>query len=791
MKQTDIGYLLTYIIEDDDFNPVDLTGASATFIMGKKNKLLINSPAIITDPVNGVVEYEFTSQNALVSGNFLGEFRVTFQDGDEIIYPRNGYITVNIQQNIDTNMPNIMLDAIAERQGEFSEKLDSILMQAGNLTMTSMNEYAWEAEEGQLTYVIPSDDYDPSTKWFQVYVDNIPVDPKLINRNTDGQFTLDIDPLIIEQGMGVIARWTQPIGAYSQEYHYAQNEAEWEATEGQLVYTMPEGVTYDPDGKSLEVSIGGIVIAASDVQKDSDSQFTLLLDSSDVPGGVKVLARWVEPYAPVVSGHKKVHEKGGYDEIDIAKLKNYEELVASPLADITYLITGLVENTDITSQLNAVLSTRKGKIKIPKGTYLITSDVVVYSDTTLIGDGINRTILKIKDFSSAGTVATHGVLITENMGNNIAIENLTVDGNRLNQSWEIVGSANYGITVRSNNTVVRNVECKNVTDNGCGVPVNAKNVIFDSVFSHGNGKKGFHSGDVENIQIINGFYYDNETDCGIGMHQGMKKAIITNNHCYNNGNYGIMLGDSVGTPSYEVIISDNICYGNATTDIFISGKGDTENSLQKNTIVSNNICRDKGIILTAAKYVSIINNTLINATILIQTSFNIDVKQNSIIPNPSLAKNTAIKVEGVALTSTILTLGNHITIENNTIDCTGLTVSYAIEGSGHDGVKIIDNKVIGSPTSNQVRLWDKYATSFIKHTGSTRVEADYYFDGFNNYTLDTVCTTALRPKKTRKGERAFDSTLGKPIWCKTSSVLDASGNVTTAAVWVDATGATV
>ena len=35
------------------------------------------------------------------------------------------------------------------------------------------------------------------------------------------------------------------------------------------------------------------------------------------------------------------------------------------------------------------------------------------------------------------------------------------------------------------------------------------------------------------------------------------------------------------------------------------------------------------------------------------------------------------------------------------------------------------------------------------------------------------------------GQCVFDTTLGKPIWCKTAKI------DTTAAIWVDATGATV
>jgi hypothetical protein len=62
---------------------------------------------------------------------------------------------------------------------------------------------------------------------------------------------------------------------------------------------------------------------------------TLLVNSTDIPSGIKVTARWVEPFIPATAGHKGTHEKGGFDEIDVTKLKNYQETIATPLADNT------------------------------------------------------------------------------------------------------------------------------------------------------------------------------------------------------------------------------------------------------------------------------------------------------------------------------------------------------------------------------------------------------------------------------------------------------------------------
>ena len=51
-------------------------------------------------------------------------------------------------------------------------------------------------------------------------------------------------------------------------------------------------------------------------------------------------------------------------------------------------------------------------------------------------------------------------------------------------------------------------------------------------------------------------------------------------------------------------------------------------------------------------------------------------------------------------------------------------------------------------------------------------------------------TTALRPKRPYLGMTYFDTTLNKPVWCKTEAVLSGE-TVTTPAVWVDATGTTI
>jgi hypothetical protein len=111
------------------------------------------------------------------------------------------------------------------------------------------------------------------------------------------------------------------------------SEYEWTSNAGQLTYVMPAGQTYDTTSKWFWLTVGGAPVPLSQIQMDSPSQFTLLVDSSKIPDGVKVWASWVEPFVPATAGHHTKHELGGADELDITKLKNFQEKVATPLAN--------------------------------------------------------------------------------------------------------------------------------------------------------------------------------------------------------------------------------------------------------------------------------------------------------------------------------------------------------------------------------------------------------------------------------------------------------------------------
>lgn len=117
------------------------------------------------------------------------------------------------------------------------------------------------------------------------------------------------------------------------------NGYEWTTTAGQVTFTLPTNSNYNPNSQWMEVSIGGATVSPSLIQKDSSTQFTILVDTAKIPSGLKVVAKWVEPHIPATTGHKTTHELGGYDEIDITKLLGYQTNVADKIAQMARKVT--------------------------------------------------------------------------------------------------------------------------------------------------------------------------------------------------------------------------------------------------------------------------------------------------------------------------------------------------------------------------------------------------------------------------------------------------------------------
>jgi hypothetical protein len=218
------------------------------------------------------------------------------------------------------------------------------------------NSQTWTATANQMVFTLTSGSYVPNSNNIEIVVGGVPQTSGVGFFETNStSFTIS-EPL--PSGVIVFAKWIEgsvTITKTHKSSHEAggqdelditklknfnqiakvPNEYVWTATSGQLTYVLPSNATYDPNSKWLEVTVGGAPVSSSMLQKDSPTQFTLLLNSTSIPAGVKVVARWVETYIPAISVHKGTHEEGGYDEIDVTKLKNINKFPKTSIGSTT------------------------------------------------------------------------------------------------------------------------------------------------------------------------------------------------------------------------------------------------------------------------------------------------------------------------------------------------------------------------------------------------------------------------------------------------------------------------
>jgi hypothetical protein len=546
VKKNDSYDAITYQLENEDNSTVDLTGASVNFVMGKKNKLITNAKATVTSATSGIVSYQLTPLDTLVSGTFLAEFVVTFANGTTKTYPSNGYITVDVEQNLDTSQNNVVLDMIATKQGDFEAKLDSILKQGTGTQVSAMNEYTWTATSGQTIFVFPtSAKYDPSAKWFQVSVGNVPIANELINRASSSQFSLIVDPSLIVAGM-------------------------------------------------------------------------------------TVHAMWVEPIVPITGGHHITHEINGQDEINIANLRNYQELVATPLAEKAkqysvdvkkdFGAKGDASSDDTTAIQNAINYACANKLFLyfPNGHYVVTSSLVVSNYTYIYGNN---------EFFNMGT-------------------------SRGNASTRIISKVETGALFTSSGGVkISNFTFKNMAASDESVS-NPESIVFGFPMDYGKIKNNYFYSFDKIIKGNTGFLTSIEKNMCINTKMYAIEGTITDTKVI--GNYFNMSVDSVDIQTIALKCSINL---STISDNFIdfAYTGISTNYITGSKITKNNIdyCIT-GIAIGGAEGISIAHNAFTHCSKQYADRLNLSAS------NPNRTTNSWI---GISVNSTIYALS---IVGNNT-----------------------------------------------------------------------------------------------------------------------------
>ena len=102
VKQNDTSPAIEATLQDSDGEAVNLTSATARFLMRRRGRTTakVSAEATITNAAAGVVQYDWDPADTDTPGQYEAEFEVTYSDGTKETFPSRGYISIVIVDDI-------------------------------------------------------------------------------------------------------------------------------------------------------------------------------------------------------------------------------------------------------------------------------------------------------------------------------------------------------------------------------------------------------------------------------------------------------------------------------------------------------------------------------------------------------------------------------------------------------------------------------------------------------------------------------------------------------------------
>jgi parallel beta-helix repeat protein len=273
-------------------------------------------------------------------------------------------------------------------------------------------------------------------------------------------------------------------------------------------------------------------------------------------------------------------------------------------------------STDDTTAIQNALNAGTGRsVYFPAGTYRISTTLVVKTKTTLIGEGMNKSIIKLTSGFGAGVTGIRNDITsgTVNVYYDTDLEffGLTFDGNNNStRTGELIGIA------KVQNVTFSNCSFQNHTYIALAMAANSNMVVTECYFTN-NGRPipstvsapalwvaTTAEGTPYDVRVENNYFRGNNWSAAYFM---PTRGSFTNNNCVDNGESAIFCNN---TGAYLRFENNNIT---GTTRSNISGSG-IECGASGTVIIGNTIdsCAAEGIALTDTQNVTIANNLIFN-----------------------------------------------------------------------------------------------------------------------------------------------------------------------------------
>lgn len=102
IRQNDTSPAFTAQVTDQNGNPLNLTGATVTFVMRalSSSTVTTNAAMSITNPTAGEVLYNWSTSDTLTAGLYMVELHVLNSDSSTYTYPNTGYMSVEVEESL-------------------------------------------------------------------------------------------------------------------------------------------------------------------------------------------------------------------------------------------------------------------------------------------------------------------------------------------------------------------------------------------------------------------------------------------------------------------------------------------------------------------------------------------------------------------------------------------------------------------------------------------------------------------------------------------------------------------
>jgi len=273
-------------------------------------------------------------------------------------------------------------------------------------------------------------------------------------------------------------------------------------------------------------------------------------------------------------------------------------------------------STDDTTAIQNALNAGTGRsVYFPAGTYRVSTTLVVKTETTLLGDGINKSIIKLTSGFSAAAAMLRNDVITGTTDvyydNDIEVYGLTFDGNsNATRTSELLAF------LKILNLNFRNCSVQNSTFIGLACTA-SKNVVVSQCYFTNNGRPmpsttsapavwfaTTAQGSPYDVRVENNYFLENNWSAAYFM---PVRGSFSNNNCIDNGESTIFASDA---GSYLRIENNHIA-GATRSNISASGI----ECGAPYTIITGNViesCGADGIALSDVQNVTIADNHIFN-----------------------------------------------------------------------------------------------------------------------------------------------------------------------------------